>query len=146
MQSKRCDRALGGRARGSEAIGKVKDLVVDSPGRQVLGFVISGSLFRSAKVAPWAGVRAIGPDAIVLGSASDIVKAGGRPRHQSRARQRSEHPGSEAANDGGQRTGQDRRLPVRRAPGPCSATNWPEACSGAIRSCLPRCRWNWVKT
>lgn len=64
---------------GGEAIGKVKDLVVDSPGRQVLGFVVSEGLFRSAKVAPWAGVRAIGPDAIVLGSASDIVKAGDAP-------------------------------------------------------------------
>jgi len=60
---------------GGETIGKVKDLIVDTAGRQVLGFIVSESLFKGAKVVPWAGVQAIGPDAVVVSSAASIVKA-----------------------------------------------------------------------
>ena len=61
---------------GGETVGKIKDLVVDTDGRQVLGFVIAEGLFKSARVAPWAGVQAIGPDAVVLTATESIVKAG----------------------------------------------------------------------
>jgi len=64
---------------GGEAIGKVKDLVVDTAGRQVLGFVVSESLFKGAKVAPWAAIQAIGPDAVVVTAATSIVKAADAP-------------------------------------------------------------------
>jgi uncharacterized protein YrrD len=64
---------------GGETIGKVKDLIVDTAGRQVLGFIVSESLFKGAKVVPWAGVQAIGPDAVVVSSAASIVKAGDVP-------------------------------------------------------------------
>ncbi len=64
---------------GGETVGKVKDLVVDQSGRQVLGFVVAEGLFKSTKVAPWAGVQAIGPDAVVLGTAGDVVKASDAP-------------------------------------------------------------------
>jgi len=60
---------------GGETIGKVKDLIVDTAGRQVLGFIVSESLFKGAKVVPWAGVQAIGPDAVVVSSAASIVQA-----------------------------------------------------------------------
>lgn len=64
---------------GGETVGKVKDLVVDPAGRQVLGFVVSESLFGGTKVVPWAGVQAIGPDAVVVGAAASIVKAADAP-------------------------------------------------------------------
>ena len=64
---------------GGETVGKIKDLVVDTNGRQVLGFVISEGLLKSARVAPWAGVQAIGPDAVILATAGSIVKAGEAP-------------------------------------------------------------------
>ena len=63
---------------GTEA-GKIKDLVVDPSGRQVLGFVISEGLFKGAKVAPWAGVQAIGPDSVILSAAASIVKSAEAP-------------------------------------------------------------------
>ena len=60
---------------GAEEVGKVKDLVVDPAGRQVLGFVLSGGLFKSAKVVPWAAIQAIGPDSVIVNAATSIVKA-----------------------------------------------------------------------
>lgn len=64
---------------GGQTIGKVKDIVVDQSGKQVLGFVVGEGLFRGTKVAPWAGVQAVGPDAVVVGTAGDVVKASEAP-------------------------------------------------------------------
>jgi len=58
---------------GGQTVGKIKDVVLDQSGRQVLGFVISENVF-STKVAPWSGVQAIGPDSVVLGASTDVVK------------------------------------------------------------------------
>jgi len=67
-------RSVSVREGGHEA-GKVKALVVDRSGTQVLGFIISAGLFKSTKVAPWAALQAIGPDALVLSSRDSIVRA-----------------------------------------------------------------------
>lgn len=64
---------------GGHEVGKVKDVVVDGQGRQVLGFVVSEGLFRSTKVAPWSGVQSIGPDSVIIGASSDVVKADEAP-------------------------------------------------------------------
>jgi uncharacterized protein YrrD len=64
---------------GGQQVGKVKDLVVDQAGRQVLGFIVSEGLFKSTKVAPWASLQAIGPDSVVLNAAGSIVKAAEAP-------------------------------------------------------------------
>jgi uncharacterized protein YrrD len=59
---------------GGETVGKIKDIVLDPSGRMLLGFVISENLF-SNRVAPWAGVQAIGPDSVVLAVMANVVKA-----------------------------------------------------------------------
>lgn len=64
---------------GGEEVGKIKDLVLDSTGRQVLGFVVSEGLFKSTKVAPWLGVQAIGPDSVIVAAATSIVKESEAP-------------------------------------------------------------------
>lgn len=64
---------------GGREVGKIKDLVVDQSGRQVLGFIISEGLLRSAKVAPWAALQAIGPDSVVLNAAGNVVKVAQAP-------------------------------------------------------------------
>ncbi len=64
---------------GGKAAGKIKDVVVDASGRQVLGFVVSEGTFRSTRVAPWAGVQAIGPDSVILATEASIVKADETP-------------------------------------------------------------------
>ncbi len=64
---------------GGRDAGKVKDLVVDQTGRRVLGFLIREGVLRGAKVAPWEGLQAIGPDSVVLSSAAGIVSAGDAP-------------------------------------------------------------------
>ncbi len=71
-------RKVMGRESG-EDIGKVKDLVVDPTGKQVMGFVVSEGLIHGAKVAPWSAVQAIGPDAVVLSAAGSVVKASEAP-------------------------------------------------------------------
>ena len=48
-------------------------------GRQVLAFVIAEGAFKSTKVAPWAGVQAIGPDSVILATEGSIVKADDAP-------------------------------------------------------------------
>jgi uncharacterized protein YrrD len=67
-------RAVTVREGGHEA-GKIRDLVVDQAGKQVLGFIISEGIFKSTRVAAWAALQAIGPDAVVLSSFGSIVKA-----------------------------------------------------------------------
>ena len=64
---------------GGKVAGKIKDLVVDPSGRQVLAFVIAEGAFKSTKVAPWAGVQAIGPDSVILATEGSIVKADDAP-------------------------------------------------------------------
>ena len=64
---------------GGRQIGKIKDIVVDQSGRQVIGFVISEGVLKGAKVAAWASLQAIGPDSVVLNAASSVVKAAQAP-------------------------------------------------------------------
>lgn len=64
---------------GATEAGKIKDVVVDPSGRQVLGFVLSEGLFKSAKVVPWAGLQAIGPDSVIVDTVTSIVKAAEAP-------------------------------------------------------------------
>jgi uncharacterized protein YrrD len=42
---------------GGREAGRVKDVVVDQPGKRVLGFVISEGFLRRTKVAPLTAVR-----------------------------------------------------------------------------------------
>lgn len=63
---------------GGETVGKIKDLILDQSGRQVLGFVISESMF-STRVAPWMGVQAIGPDSVILATSASVMKADEAP-------------------------------------------------------------------
>ena len=58
---------------GGQTVGKVKDLVIDEAGRQVLGLVISEGLFNT-RVAAWSAVQAIGPDSVVLSTGASVVK------------------------------------------------------------------------
>lgn len=60
---------------GGREAGKVKDLIVDHGGHQVLGFLISEGLFKSTKVAAWASLQSLGPDAVILSTRDSIVKA-----------------------------------------------------------------------
>jgi uncharacterized protein YrrD len=68
---------------GGQEVGKIKDLVVDQSGKQVLGFVVSEGLLSSTKVAPWSGLQAIGPDSVILSAAGSVVKAAGAPEIKS---------------------------------------------------------------
>lgn len=67
-------RAITVREGGHEA-GRVRDLIVDQPGKRVLGFVVAEGLLKRTKVASWGAVLAIGPDAIVLDARTSIVRA-----------------------------------------------------------------------
>jgi uncharacterized protein YrrD len=60
---------------GGHQVGKIKDVVVDQYGKQVLGFIVSEGLLRSTKVALWAGVQTIGPDSVIISTAAHVVKA-----------------------------------------------------------------------
>jgi len=64
---------------GGKELGRIKDLVVDPAGKQVLGFVVSEGPLRSTKVAAWPALQAIGPDSVVLNAAESVVKADDAP-------------------------------------------------------------------
>jgi uncharacterized protein YrrD len=68
---------------GGQEVGKVKDLVVDTTGKQVIAFVISEGLMSGSKVAPWAALQAIGPDSVVLDAPGSVVKAAEAPEIKS---------------------------------------------------------------
>ncbi|MCL5735905.1 MAG: PRC-barrel domain-containing protein [Actinobacteria bacterium] len=59
---------------GGRDAGRIRDLVVDAPGKRVLGFVIAEGLFRTTRVAPWAGLLVIGPDSVILAGLSSVVR------------------------------------------------------------------------
>ena len=59
---------------GGQKAGKVKDLVIDPSGRQVLGFVLVEGILRKTMVAAWAGVQTIGPDNVVFDPADSVVR------------------------------------------------------------------------
>ena len=64
---------------GGQKVGKVKDLVIDPTGRQVLGFVVGEGVFMKTLVAPWAALQTIGPDNVVFNSAESVVKPAEAP-------------------------------------------------------------------
>lgn len=59
---------------GGQKAGKVKDLVIDPSGRQILGVVLREGALRRTMVAPWSGVQTIGPDAVVFNPADSVVR------------------------------------------------------------------------
>jgi uncharacterized protein YrrD len=64
---------------GGQKAGKVKDLVIDPTGRQVLGFVLVESAFKKTHVARWAAMQTIGEDNVIFSTIGDVVKAAGAP-------------------------------------------------------------------
>lgn len=64
---------------GGQDIGKIRDLVVDSAGREVIGIVLSDGMFIGSRVAPWKAVQAFGPDSVVIDATGSVVKASAAP-------------------------------------------------------------------
>ncbi len=64
---------------GGQEIGKVKDLVVDQTGREVIGIILAEGLFTGSRVAPWKAVQAFGPDSVVIDAATSVVKGSAEP-------------------------------------------------------------------
>jgi uncharacterized protein YrrD len=64
---------------GGRDIGRIKDLVVDLSGREVIGIVLSDGMFTSSRVAAWKAVQAFGPDSVVIDVAGSVVKASAAP-------------------------------------------------------------------
>ena len=60
---------------GGHNVGRIKDLVVDSTGKQVIGIVLSDGMFSSSRVAPWKAVQAFGPDSVVIDTAGSVLRA-----------------------------------------------------------------------
>jgi len=67
---------------GGQELGKIKDLVVDAPGKQVLGLVVSEGLLKAARVAQWSSIQAIGPDSVIPSTPESVVKASEIPEIQ----------------------------------------------------------------
>jgi uncharacterized protein YrrD len=64
---------------GGRKAGKVKDVIIDPTGKQVLGFVVRERPLKQARVALWGGLQTIGPDNLVFDAATSIIKADGAP-------------------------------------------------------------------
>jgi len=64
---------------GGRDIGKIKDLVVDTSGREVIGIVLSDGMFTGSRVAPWKAAQVFGPDTVVIDVAASVVKASAAP-------------------------------------------------------------------
>ncbi|GGJ74980.1 PRC-barrel domain-containing protein [Deinococcus aquiradiocola] len=61
---------------GGERLDSVRDLIFDEQGNHVLALLIDeGGWFHSARVIPFGNVRSVGEDAIMVGSAADVVSA-----------------------------------------------------------------------
>ncbi|WP_407568778.1 PRC-barrel domain-containing protein [Deinococcus altitudinis] len=61
---------------GGERIDSVRDLIFDEQGNRVLALLVDeGGWFHAAKVIPFSSVKSIGDDAVMIGSADDVVSA-----------------------------------------------------------------------
>ena len=67
---------------GGQELGKIKDLIVDAPGKQVLGLLVSEGLLKAARVAQWSSIQAIGPDSVIFSTPESVVKASEIPEIQ----------------------------------------------------------------
>jgi uncharacterized protein YrrD len=64
---------------GGQKAGKVRDLVIDPTGKQILGFVLVEGVFKTTRVAPWAGLQTVGQDNVVFSSVGSVVKVAEAP-------------------------------------------------------------------
>lgn len=64
---------------GGSVIGKIRDLVVDPSGREVIGIMLADGILSGSRVAPWKAVQAFGPDSVVIDVAKSVVKAAALP-------------------------------------------------------------------
>ncbi|MGY2895315.1 PRC-barrel domain-containing protein [Deinococcus sp. UYEF24] len=61
---------------GGERIDSVRDLIFDEQGNRVLALLVDeGGWFHAAKVIPFSSVKSIGDDAVMIGSADDVMSA-----------------------------------------------------------------------
>ena len=61
---------------GGERIDSVRDLIFDEQGNHVLALLVDeGGWFHAARVIAFSSVRSIGEDAVMIGSADDVVSA-----------------------------------------------------------------------
>ncbi len=61
---------------GGEKLDSVRDLIFDEQGNRVLALLIDeGGWFHAARVIPFASVKSVGEDAVMIGSADDVVSA-----------------------------------------------------------------------
>jgi uncharacterized protein YrrD len=58
-----------------QAAGKIKDVVVDQPGRQVLGFLVGIGALKGERVVPYAEIQALGQDSVIVNAPESLVKA-----------------------------------------------------------------------
>ena len=63
---------------GGEKLDSVRDLIFDEQGNRVLALLIDeGGWFHAARVIPFTSVKSVGEDAVMIGSADDVVSAQG---------------------------------------------------------------------
>jgi uncharacterized protein YrrD len=60
---------------GGREIGRIRDLGVDSSGREVIGIVVSDAPLIGPRVFPWSAVQAFGPDSVLIDAATSVVRA-----------------------------------------------------------------------
>jgi uncharacterized protein YrrD len=60
---------------GGQKAGKIKDVIIDPTGKQVLGLVVRERPLTKARVALWGGLQTIGPDNVIFDDATNVVKA-----------------------------------------------------------------------
>ena len=60
---------------GGQNVGRIRDLVVDPAGREVMGIVLADGMFAASRVVPWKAVQAFGPDSVVIDVVGSVVKA-----------------------------------------------------------------------
>jgi uncharacterized protein YrrD len=59
--------------------GRIKDLVVDPSGREVMALVLSDGMFSGSRVTPWGAVQAFGPDSVIIDTVESVVGASSLP-------------------------------------------------------------------
>jgi uncharacterized protein YrrD len=68
-------------ADGGQKLGRVRDLLLDDEGHEVLGLVVRHGMFKKEDVLPASAVQSLGPDAVVSRSNELIGPSEWRQRH-----------------------------------------------------------------
>ena len=124
---------------GGQDVGKIKDVVVDQTGREVIGIVLSDGMFSGSRVASWKAVQAFGPNSVIVDVAASVVKSSARPEIKAVLDKKTRIKGLKLLTTGGKELGKITDVLFDETTGDLLGYELPAVCSPMRSTGRPSC-------